>query len=54
MLVSLLLAQVSGVAVVGEFVARGMIVRPDTHVTEARDSARYTGYLRRFVSRLVG
>ncbi len=49
-LVSLLLAQVSGVAVVGEFVARGMIVRPATHVTEARDSARSIGYLRQFVS----
>lgn len=45
-LVSLLLAQVSGVAVVGEFVARGMIVRPDAPVAEARDSARYFGNLR--------
>ncbi|MBI5339104.1 MAG: ABC transporter permease [Mycolicibacterium rufum] len=50
-LVSLLLAQVSGVAVVGEFVARGMIVRPDTPMTEARDSARYFGDLRQFVLR---
>lgn len=35
-LVSLLLAQVSGVAVVGEFVARGMIVRSDAYSSDPR------------------
>lgn len=35
-LVSLLLAQVSGVAVVGEFVARAMIVRSDAYSSDPR------------------
>ncbi|MEU0497675.1 ABC transporter permease [Mycobacterium sp. NPDC006124] len=39
-LVALLLAQVCGVAVVGELVARGLIIRPDPTLAQASTSAR--------------
>jgi putative ABC transport system permease protein len=47
-LVSLLLAQTCGVAVVGEFVARGVIVRPDPALTSSR-STRLLANARRLV-----
>jgi putative ABC transport system permease protein len=49
-LVSLLLAQVCGVAVVGELVARGMIVRTHTEL-RARNSARLLSNARQLVLR---
>jgi putative ABC transport system permease protein len=51
-LVSLLLAQVCGVAIVGELVARGMIVRPDAHVIASASAGGRLIKARRLVPRL--
>jgi putative ABC transport system permease protein len=48
-LVSLLLAQVCGVAIVGELVARGMIVRADTNLIAAGTAGGLLAKIRRLV-----
>jgi len=45
-LISLLLAQVCGVAVVGELVARGVIARPDATATRSSFASRLRAYRR--------
>lgn len=48
-LVSLLLAQVCGVAVVGELVARGKITRPNGAIAPPSDASPMFGFARRFL-----